>query len=267
MLSSTRTAQILEHLGCRVGRPNLTTLSALMYTYVRRVPWESAFRIVRKDEGRAIVAARSPDEFWADAVERGGGGTCFESNYAFFALLRSLGFHGYLTLNNMGESVGCHTAIVVELEGQHFLVDVGIPLHRPLLLNPSVMTRCRASFHYYFARPEDALRYTIERSRHPKRYIFTLIDRPVSDAAYIAASNADYGDQGLFLDRVIINKVIGNTAWRFNSGEQPYCLQGFSTNARRRVRSLPEEGVADVLAHHFGMDFAIIERALRLTNG
>ena len=59
----------------------------------------------------------------------GTGGTCYESNYSFFGLLRRLGYTGYLTLNDIGGAVGCHSAIVILLGGQKYLVDVGFPVH------------------------------------------------------------------------------------------------------------------------------------------
>jgi arylamine N-acetyltransferase len=263
-LTSARSQQILDYLGCAPAALDLAMLTALVHAYVRRVPWESAFRIARKAED-VNTPARSPDEFWADALARGGGGTCFESNLAFFALLRTLGFNGYLTINNMQASIGCHTAIVVALNSKAYLADVGIPLHRPLLLSADHVTRSRSLFHQYVARPEPGARYTIERTRHPKRYIFTLIDKPVGVADYIVASNADYGASGLFLDRVIINKIIDDAAWRFSSAERPYQLERFAADGSRQLFPLAEADLAATLAAHFAMDGAVIARALAAT--
>jgi arylamine N-acetyltransferase len=52
-----------------------------------------------------------------DNLLPGSGGTCFESNYALFSLLLARGFTGQLTVNNMGETVGCQSAIVLEIDG------------------------------------------------------------------------------------------------------------------------------------------------------
>src|SRR5690606_18290847 len=123
--------------------------------------WESVFRIARKDAAGGTISARRPADFWADAVERGGGGTCFESNYAFFALLQALGYAGYLTINDMGDAAGCHTAIVVEIAGDRYLTDVGLPLHRPLRLSYARTTRSRGAFHTYVAQPLAADSYVI----------------------------------------------------------------------------------------------------------
>ena len=254
--------RILLRLGVRPRKVGHATLVALVTAYVRQVPWESAFRIARKDAAPSgAVAARRPATFWLDAIERGGGGTCFESNYAFFALLRALGYGGYLTINDMGESVACHTAIVVDVAGERYLTDVGLPLHRPLLLRPQV-TRSRGPFHTYVARPLASNVYAIERTRHPKRYAFTLRDTPVADGDYYAASSADYGETGLFLDRVIINKVIGERVWRFSSGERPYRLEAFSRSGEREEIPIEERAIVATLADRFGMDAAVLAQAL-----
>ena len=262
-LSPSLTARILTYLGVRHGPANRATLAALVAGYVQRVPWESAFRIARKHGATGVaIAARRPAEFWADALERGGGGTCFESNYAFFALLQTLGFDGYLTVNDMGETVGCHTAIVVLLGETRYLADVGLPLHCPLLLDATRTTRSRGPFHTYSARPDGAGSYVIERTRHPKRYAFTLRDAPVADADYFAASSADYGERGLFLDRVIVTRVVGDRVFRFNSGERPHRLEAFTKSGQREDVPLDAEGLATALGEHFTMDARVIARAL-----
>lgn len=263
-LSGEQTAAILAYLGGRRGPPNDASLTALVAGYVRRVPWESASRIARKNAaGGAAIAARPPAAFWADALTHGSGGTCFESNLAFYALLRTLGFDGYLTINDMHESVGCHTAIIVKLNDQSFLTDVGIPLHRPLPLTPDKITRARSAFHTYVAQPDEPRRYIIERTRHPNRYIFTLVDRPVALDVYSAISSADYGEAGLFLDKVIANKLVEGKLSRFSSGERPYHIKRFGLGNDYEEISLPTHALAAALSTHFAIKEAIIAAALQ----
>lgn len=249
-------------LGCRAGAPTLRQLNQLISAYVRAVPWESAFRIAKRAAtGQTAACARWPAEFWRDAIERGGGGTCFESNYAFWSLLRSLGYEGYLTINDMGQQRACHTAIIVMIDGAKYLADVGIPMHHAVPINPHAPTRRRSTFHTYIVRPAGEQRYEIERTRHPGRNIYTLLDRPVPPTAYESAVEQDYGPDGLFLRRVVITKVIDNVIWRFNSTEQPFMLESFDTTGTKRTLPLPAQPAA-MLAAHFGMDEATITRAL-----
>jgi hypothetical protein len=256
-------ARVLRYLDCPPLKPGTHALNSLINAYVQKVPWESAFRIA-KWRSTAVLEARPrwPDEFWSDALERGGGGTCFESNYAFMSLLLSLGYEGYLTINNMGESVGCHTAIVLLLKEQKRLVDVGIPLYKSMPIQATQMTRTAANFHTYLVEPKGMDRYEIERTNHPKRNIFTLLDMPVSDQKYRAATTRDYGEHGLFLDRVIINKIIERKIWRFTS-ERPRYLEAFDRSSKTEIL-LPESLLARRLANHFKMDRMILEKALEI---
>jgi arylamine N-acetyltransferase len=260
-LRPTLTRIALRHLGVGPAAPDAALLDRLMDAYCRRVPWESATRIAK----RAAMAdtdarPRWPEEFWTDAVERGSGGTCFESNYAFFSLLRALGFEGYLTINDMKTTTGCHTAAIIRLNGDRWLADADFPVHAPLPLSPSSATHRATPYMTYTAQPDGADRYEITRARHPAPYCFTLIDRPVPDAPYRAATTQDYGPSGLFLHEVIVTRVVDGCIWRFASHERPERLACFQDGTRT---DHPIEGdVAEAVARRFGMDAGVVEAAL-----
>lgn len=259
-LNAALAAEVLSFLNVPAAAPTLPVLEALLTAYYRRVPWESVFRIVRRAEN---PTPRWPDLFWRDAISHGGGGTCFESNYAFFALLQTLGYDGYLTINNMGESIGCHTAIVVVQDGQKWLVDVGLPLYALLpISNRGVMHRS-SPFLHYAVRPNGRSTYQIERWPHPKRTAFTLVDEPVDDTTYRAATANDYGEFGLFLEFVIINKVVDGEPWRFNMAERPWALDRFEWG--QKMDTLLEGDAAVAVAEHFGLETAVVQRAFALT--
>lgn len=252
-------AGVLAGLGVEAASPSLPALDALVAAYVRTVPWESASRIARRARmARTEDCPRWPDIFWDEALTQGTGGTCFESNYAFFTLLQGLGYEGNLTINNMEETAACHTAIIVWLDGARWLVDVGIPLHVPVPLADTTTQRA-SPIHDYSAEPDGAGHYTITRSRHPQPYIFTLIDRPVDEATYRAALQADYGPGGYFLDRVVLSKVIDNAVWRFNSGEPPAHLQQFVDG--ERMNQIIDGPVSARVSAQFGIDRAIVQAA------
>lgn len=247
-------SDILKFLECAPGTPGVHLLNRLVNAYVRKVPWESVFRISKRaSTPETAQCPRYPDEFWRDAMNSGGGGTCFESNYAFFHFLQQLGYSGYLTVNDMGDELACHSAIVIELDGQKLLVDVGIPLHTALPFSPDGLTRRTTWLHTYTVRPDGAGCYQVERSRHPQRNIYTLLDRPVEEGDYRAVMERDYGQEGLFLDRVIVVKVIGDRLWRFNSQETPYRLEAF-TRGEKQEYPIPPDRLPQVLAGHFHMD-------------
>jgi arylamine N-acetyltransferase len=260
---------ILSFLDVANNRPaDLPLLDSLVGAYTRSVPWESAFRIAKKarvmddpDLGELVDSVRWPAEFWNDAINRGGGGTCFESNYAFFTLLKALGYKGYLTINNMGDSIGCHTAIVLNINGCRWIADVGLPLYVPLLLDPAQETERDSLFHHYTVRPGGGGTYQIDRDRHPKSNCFTLVDLPVDDKVYRSATIKDYGPNGHFLDRVIVNMVIDDQVWRFNSDELPLHLECFH-NDRRTNYPLKQNNPQVAIAERFGLDQEVVQIAL-----
>lgn len=257
-LSPRFVAAILHRLNVPAAPPTLSLLEALVNAYVRTVPWETVFRIVKRARtAETAVCPRWPEEFWTDALERGGGGTCFESNYAFFGLLQALGYEGYLTINNMGDSIGCHTAIIILLDGQKWLVDAGFPLYAPLPISPNGIIHRTTQFRHYTVRPDGRGVYQIEQQPHPNRNAFTLIDRPVMDEVYRAATTADYGPDGFFLDRIVINKVVAEETWRFNSGEEPWRLNRFVNGVRTDVALNGD--VATAVARHFNIDESIVQ--------
>lgn len=274
LLKATLLRAILERFGITPGRPpDLRLLDNLVTAYTRNVPWESAFRIVKRSRCQNTAdCPRWPEEFWQDALERGGGGTCFESNYAFFRLLQTLGYRGYLTVNNMGDAVGCHAAIMLGIDGQRWLADVGLPLYLPLLIDPESTTDRASPFHKYTVRPLGGDQYEIYRDRHLQPNCFTLIDAPVPDESYRRIMTADYGPDGLFLDQVIISKVIADRIWRFNSGERPLQLENFK-DGRRTASPLGanhsaagDSKISATIADRFSIDRATVEKALSIVS-
>lgn len=262
VLSAPLRDRVLSYLGCSSAKPTTQALNNLIISYVQKVPWESVFRIAKQRQTPVLEERpRWPEEFWSDAIERGGGGTCFESNYAFLAFLQALGYAGYLTINDMGETCSCHSAIVLLLNDQKRLVDVGIPLYTSVRLYVGQSTRAASYFHTYIARPLSEDRYRIERTNHPNRSLYTLVDYPVDDATYRAVMIQDYGQQGLFLDRILINKVIEGKVWRFDSRDRPLRIEAIEPTNKTEIL-LPDTLLARRLASYFAMDRAVIQLAL-----
>lgn len=262
-LSGAEANDALSHLGVRVSpaTANLALLAALIAAYPRVVPWESASRIARKSQTGEAVRPRMAGEFWIQARQQGTGGTCFESNGAFFALLRVLGYDAYLTINNMGAECSVHTAIIVQFPEGPVLVDVGMPLDAPLPLDATRATVTESPFHTYTVTPVNNAHYEISRDRHPRAYCFTLIDRPVSEADCWAAATADYGVDGLFLDRVIVMKVVGDRILRFDGSSHDESVIKAFADGRQEVFPLYTDHVR-ILAGEFAIDADVLRSAL-----
>ena len=246
--------RILSHLGLPADAPpDMATLQSLITRYTRTVPWESASRIMRR-----ATYADSADcallgvAFWESHFAHGTGGTCYESNYAFFGLLRRLGYTGYLTINDMGAAIGCHSAIALLLDDQKFLVDVGFPLYTFVPIDSDKETSASCPRMEYSLSPEGDNAYLLRRESGARDHSFTLRDQPVSDADYRAIAIHDYRhDGGQFLNEIVIQKVVDERLWRFHSDVQPLCLQEF-VDGERIDYQLGGEPAAE-LAANFGI--------------
>jgi arylamine N-acetyltransferase len=254
--------EILNYLDCSSHGPTLRYLNRLIHAYIRKVPWESVSRIIkRRATPDTKDCPRLPEEFWNDALQRGFGGTCYESSLAFYSLLTSSGYEGYLTVNDMGESRGCHAAITILLGGQKYLVDVTIPIHAAVRINPRKVTQRRTLLYNYALHPVRKNVYEVTRSHHPKRVAFTLIDAPVSLPEYHVILQNDYLETGHFNKSVVMNKVINSKTTRFFSDNKPYKLERCNRHGKcetpLRIKSLPR-----VLAKAFNMPEGEIAVAL-----
>ena len=262
-LAEKEVAEILAFLDVLPSAPTVPFLTTILSAYTERVPWESASRLVRRAQHETNEACVNwPAAFWQQARDKTLGGTCFESNGALFALLMALGFEGYLTINNMGEQIGCHTAIVIKLGGTKWLVDVGMPLFVPIPFTPAYETHAASGVFHYRIRPDGEDIYQVLRAPHPAENAFTLIDRPVSLPSYWQAVTDDYGPGGYFLDRLVLNSRTGQTAFRFNSGTEPHTLESFRTG-HHTLFDLGEDEAATI--HQLmGIDRDTVAAALQL---
>lgn len=261
-LSKRTIANILNYLECPRQAPTLRYVNRLIHAYVRKVPFESISRIVkRRATPRTEDCARLPEEFWHDALERSLGGTCFESSLAFYSLLTALGYDGYLTVNDMGATRGCHAAITIRIGGQKYLVDITIPVHVAMRINPHSMTRRQTPILDFAIRPVRANVYDVLRSHHPKRNAFTLIDIPTDLSTYRTIVQNDYLETGNFNQSIAVNKVIQDRTTRFFSDHRPYRLESFNKDGKQEWLLQPDT-LPRVMAQTFHMPEGAIAEAL-----
>ena len=264
LISNSLTTDILNYLGCPPKDPTLRYLNRLIHAYIRRVPWESVSRIIKRHATPETKdCPRLPTEFWSDTMRYGFGGTCFESSLAFYSLLTALGYEGCLTVNDMGETRRCHAAIVIVIDGQKYLVDNTIPVHAAVRIDPQKTIKRRTALFDYKLRPISENKYEVERSHRPSKNLFTLIDAPVSLPDYLAIVEDDYTEtNGRFLKSVVMVKVVDEKAQRFLSDQLPHRLESFDRTGRMekfiepevlprvlaQVFQLPEEGISAALS-------------------
>jgi len=212
---------VLEFLEVDREVPSRSYLGRLQRAYKTHVPWETASRVVRSATVETLAdRPRRPTEFWQLAVEEGTGGTCFESDYALWALLDALGFEARLHVNDMPQHGGVqhHAALSVALEGTRYLVDVGMGMElvAPIPLLPSGRVNVGPPEFRNELRRTASNRWRLELTGDVRRFarpelgsgmLYEFVDRPWDPAAYDAHVVRDYGPHGLFLDAVRVTRT------------------------------------------------------------
>jgi N-hydroxyarylamine O-acetyltransferase len=145
----------LALLGVEREAPSLEALARLVRAHVLAVPFENVTAHLRRATQPAGPAPLPDPAVLLDAWERrAGGGVCFDIAAMVEPLLRSLGYRAHLVLGQISAPFG-HQALVVELDGRRYLVDLGngAPLFEPIPLEGVVeVHRHGLSFRY---RPGD----------------------------------------------------------------------------------------------------------------
>lgn len=260
------TERILQHLKIRKADPARLYLQELIAAYCRTVPWESVSRIVKKARTtNPENCFRGEEEFWLSAFENGTGGTCYESNWAFFHLLKALGYEGYLTINAVRDKSSNHAAIVVLIDGCKYIADVGYPMYSLVGFAENRTVCTNTESYTYAAKPISPVEYVIEDTLHPKPYLFHLTDVPVSSQQYLKIATDDYGDAGLFLDRIIVRKVIDNVPVRFDSEDLPYNIHTIQAGNRQRNYIAQQDCIVS-LNRHFNINSTLIKQAFDTLN-
>ena len=260
------TNNILQHLRIKQHRPSLEYLQELITAYCTIVPWESVSKIVKKAMcENPEDCLRLENEFWTQSFKYGTGGTCYESNWAFYKLLKSLGFDSYLTINKIVDKSSVHSAIVVTIKKSKYIVDIGYPLYAPIPIVENGINYAKYQFMEYRSSYIGLNEYLIENFPHPKPYLYHLTDIPVRESDYLNISIADYCETGLFLDRIIIRKIIDNTPTRFDSEDLPYNIHQLQ-NGTKTKNNLREENLINSLSNFFNLNSDIIRQAFDVLN-
>lgn len=255
---------ILRHLNIERDVPSAGYLSALLLAWSTFIPWESASRIARhKTPSAPYQYARTAPQFFDDALNRGLGGTCFESNSALKGLLDALGFETQFAFCDMEQSRvdNPHCALTVMLDGTRYLADVGWPLPAAVPLD-SVPTTAEAPVYQYHIEPADGERWRVWRqSGDFVQECFLLKGAPVAPDTFRARLIRDHQDDGLFLNNVIIHRLIDGRMLRF---DQTRGLIERVPGAEHEIAWTAEQA-ADIpaaLNAIFGVDLGILRQAL-----
>ncbi len=254
--SALPTDEILESLGLSAGQPGIGYLQALFARFNERVPFETASKIVR-NAGVSDPAGkpRRPELFWAEHLDSGAGGTCFARVATFEALLGDLGFARRVALGRVASDFD-HAALLVTLEAQEWICDVGFPL--------PVVLRCADG---ETESAQGALRVTGEGRgwrielcggvpEGPRE--LEIFAAPVTREQFERCWQETYRPESNFLTAVSLRREKEGRTISFAAGE----IRVDDLHSRTRI-PLPEPR-APFLEEQFGIARELLERAFSL---
>lgn len=256
---------ILAYLELPRQKISVSFLTAILNAWSTHIPWESASRIARhRRSGTPQDYARLPDAFFRDALALCTGGTCFESNLALRALLRTIGFDTTLAFCDMvnASTTDPHCAVIVPHQNALWLADAGYPVPAALELDSRKVTVAASSVYDWRATPIPADRWAVRRfSGEYDGLSFIVRAESIHEDRFRARLLRDHGPNGLFLKEVIVQKMKGDHMLRYSEGI------GLVRRVRGREEliTLSAEEQADLpatLAQLFGMDEDVLRVAL-----
>lgn len=137
MADTTWTARYLAVLGLAEEPPSLEWLGRFGEAHLRHVPFEN-FTSLRRSvaAGEGALPPLDTEALLAGWERGAGGGVCFEVATMVSEVLASLGYDAYPVLGQISFPAS-HQAVVVRLEGAHYLIDLGngAPMPQPIPLD------------------------------------------------------------------------------------------------------------------------------------
>jgi arylamine N-acetyltransferase len=255
---------VFRYLRLEPQLPSVAFLDAVLDSWTRRIPWESASRIARRQQpGTPAEYARLPDAFFDSALSLGTGGTCFETNLALRALLQASGFHPTLAFCDMETTtVNPHCALVVSIKDRLYMADAGYPVAAALELDAERTTTVDTPVYRFYAEPVGDNRWLIRRfSGAFESVCFVLKADPIDEAAFHTRLLRDHEPDGLFLDNVIIHLAQGDAVLRYSEDKG---LVRRTFGREDSVPLTPEEqaNLPSALSRRFGLDEQVLRAAL-----
>jgi len=211
----------LALLGVPRSPPSPTALAALTRAHLLAVPFENVSQIYRRHaHPEGPVPSLEYERRLSEWEQRRAGGLCFDVAAMFARLLGALGYRAHPILAII-RFPGSHQAVVVELDGRRYLVDVGsgAPLFEPIPLDRTVEVR-RIGLAYRF-RPDEGgdgcwQDLWIERGWAPFCY-YDL--RPVDPREWEAVYQRLHGPDQAWLTHTLLIRCQDDQAWVLRDDE------------------------------------------------
>lgn len=231
--------------------PDLATLQSLMRAHGRTVPFENLDVQLGNRTDTAIPA------IYDKIVGRRRGGWCYEQNGLFGWALGELGFDvrritcGVLRVAMGDGAVGNHLALVVTIEGQPWLVDVGFggSLAEPIPLAEG--THDHAPYGIALTLQDDGYWRFNEWVEPGKEFSFDFRDAPSDEALMAAKCQWLQTDaESVFVQNLVVQQRQGDAHLSLRG--RVLSRRDAAGETRRLIGSGDE--LAETIARDFGME-------------
>jgi len=243
--------QYLDMLGLDPEPPSLSALARVTERHLPRVPFENVTTLLRFRDADHELPLPDPQRLLANWKARRGGGLCYEVSRTLLRLLRELGYQGYLISGTI-TFPGSHEALVVEVDGKSYLVDVGngAPFFHPIPIGEVIEVR-HAGLRYRFRPGEDARTLVQDRWINEQWVAFCTYDlRPQSEATlhsgYVAHHTPGIGK---FLGELVLVRCDSQGVYRLRNRE----LVFFSERGERVAELAQPSDYQRVVGEVFGL--------------
>lgn len=154
---------------------------------LRVFPYENLTKILDAREKNFEKKLRTPFYIVGDFLENRTGGTCFSLVYLAKNMLDFLGFKSHFVLADRKYGEDTHCAIVVNLEGREYLVDIGYMIYEPIEIDKDKVFFKNRAYNFLLENKNDFFNiYTITPKRNLK-FRYRIKNSPVSEERFVHA--------------------------------------------------------------------------------
>ncbi|MCF7823709.1 MAG: arylamine N-acetyltransferase [Candidatus Marinimicrobia bacterium] len=200
--------QFLKDFRFEGEKPSLTHIRAIAQ-YFSRLPYENVSKILKLGNQPHVSVFRLPDEVIADHIAWHAGGTCFSLTYMLTGIFRVLGYDAHPLMCDLNWGNNNHSAVILNFSGQHFFVDPGYLIFKPLLLREKtiqskISTETGISLQFQAETRSYSL-YTFRKQQFVRRYQFMAV--PSSLDVFAEHWKASFDLPGM--NNIILTQVSG----------------------------------------------------------
>jgi len=154
---------------------------------LRAFPYENLTKILDAGEKIFEKKLRTPFYIARDFIEDRTGGTCFSLVYFAKNILDFLGFKSDFVLADRKYGEDTHCAIVVNLEGRAYLVDIGYMIYEPVEIDRDKVFFKNRAYNFLLENKYDFFNVYTVTPKGNLKFRYKIKNSPVSEEEFIHA--------------------------------------------------------------------------------